>query len=389
MKKALLLGFSLVLLLAMLGAGIGYWQYNQFLDTHLPITQTTNFTIAPKSTVKKVAQELRTANLLPPSALDSSETFFQLHARLEGYASKIKAGEYELTPGMTVDDVFKRFTSGQTVQYQLSIIEGKSFKDIVKAIKANEDIQQTLSDDDYANIMALLGQTQYPHPEGWFFPDTYHFPRNMTDKEFLQRSYNIMYEYLMKAWDGREPNAQIKTPYEALILASIVEKETGVPEERPLVAGLFLNRLAKGMLLQTDPTVIYGMGDQYDGNLRKADLQRDTPYNSYTRKGLPPTPIATPSKAAIDAVMHPAQTDALYFVATGNGGHNFSKNYSDHQKAVASYLKEIRTQQKQKAQEGTNPENALPEGVPTVPSTESTTTQPNSNAEILELKVPE
>lgn len=387
MKKALFTGLSVVVLLALLIAGFGYWQYNQFLDTPLAITETTHFTVKQGSTVKRVAQDLRQANLLPPSALDTSETFVQLHARWEGYASKIKAGEYELNPGMTIDDVFKRFTSGQTVQYQLSIIEGKSFKDIVRAVKSNPDIQQTLTDADYAHLMPLLGQTQYPHPEGWFYPDTYHFPRNMTDKEFLQRSYNTMYEYLMKAWDGREPNAQIKTPYEALILASVVEKETGVPEERPMVAGLFLNRLEKGMLLQTDPTVIYGLGDQYDGNLRKADLQRDTPYNSYTRKGLPPTPIATPSRAAIDAVMHPAKTEALYFVATGTGGHNFSKTYAEHQKAVASYLKEIRNQQKPKKPE----EGATLEGTvaPDLPSPNTTTTQPNTNAEVLEIKAPE
>lgn len=378
MKKALLTGFSVVLLLALLGAGYAYWHYQQFLDTPLPITQTTHFTVKQGSSVKRVAQDLRQANLLPPSALDTSEWLVQAHARHEGYASKIKAGEYELNPGMTIDDVFKRFISGQTVQYQLSIIEGKTFNDLVRTIKTHPDLQQTLTDADYANLMPLLGQTQYPHPEGWFYPDTYHFPRNMTDKEFLQRSYNTMYEYLMQAWDKRQPNAHIKTPYEALILASVVEKETGVPEERPLIAGLFLNRLAKGMLLQTDPTVIYGLGDQYDGNLRKADLQRDTPYNSYTRKGLPPTPIATPSKAAIDAVMHPAQTDALYFVATGNGGHNFSKTYAEHQRAVASYLKEIRSQSKR--------ESSAP---PTANTTTDTTTQPNANAEVLELQVQE
>ena len=382
MKKALLTGFGVALLLALLGVGLGYWQYQQFLETPLPINQTTHFTIKPGSSPKRVAQELRQANLLPSSPLDTSEFFFQRHAQLKGYASKIKAGEYELEPGMTINDVFKRFTSGQTVQYQLSIIEGKSFKEIMRAVKSNPDLQQTLTDADYANLMPLLGQTDYPHPEGWFFPDTYHFPRNMTDKEFLQRSYNMMYEYLMKAWDSREPNAYIKTPYEALILASVVEKETGVPEERPQIAGLFLNRLAKGMLLQTDPTVIYGMGDQYDGNLRKADLQRDTPYTSYTRKGLPPTPIATPSKAAIDAVMHPAQTEHLYFVATGNGGHNFSKTYAEHQRAVASYLKEIRSQKRR-------PENSESTEPSATDTPSDTTTQPNANAEVLELQVQE
>ncbi|WP_020560665.1 endolytic transglycosylase MltG [Thiofilum flexile] len=387
MKKALLIGFSVVLLLALIGAGWGYQQYTQFLDTPLPIAQTTPFTIKPGSTTKRVAQDLRQANLLPDSPFDTAEFFFQKHAQVAGHASKIKAGEYELVPGMTVDDILKRFTSGQTVQYQLSIIEGKAFKDIMRTIKNHPDLQQTLTDEDYANLMPLLGQNDYPNPEGWFFPDTYHFPRNMTDKEFLQRGYRTMYDYLLKAWDKREPNAQIKTPYEALILASVVEKETGVPEERPLIAGLFLNRLAKGMLLQTDPTVIYGLGDQYDGNLRKVDLQRDTPYNSYTRKGLPPTPIATPSKAAIDAVMHPAQTDALYFVATGNGGHNFSKTYAEHQRAVASYLKELRNQRNQQKQQAAEPKTT-DENSEVVDSIE-TTNQPNTNAEVIELQVQE
>lgn len=311
-----------------------WYQYDDFLKTPITVTPETEiFEVKPGSNIRQVADELEAKGIVKHGLL------FLIHARAKDVAHKIKAGEYKLDTSMTPDDVLRKIISGQTLQYQLGIIEGRTFKEIVNSIRNHPQIEQTLTPEDYDNIMQKLGAPTGMKPEGWFFPDTYHFPRKTTDLEFLQRSYKAMQDYLQKTWEGREQNPQIKTPYEALILASIVEKETGLPEERPLIARVFLNRLAKGMLLQTDPTVIYGMGDKYDGNIRKTDLQTDTPYNTYTRSGLPPTPIATPSKAAIDAVMHPASSDVLYFVATEPGGSSyFSETYDEHQLAVKRYI---------------------------------------------------
>ncbi|MEZ5447557.1 MAG: endolytic transglycosylase MltG [Thiolinea sp.] len=261
------------------------------------------------------------------------------HTRLHQQTAHIKAGEYELEKGMTPVQVLERFTSGKTVQYQISLVEGRTAREYFTVVSQHPDLEHTLSAEDYETIMDKLGAPAGTAPEGWFFPDTYHFPRGTSDLQVLQRSYDTMKKQLEAAWAKREPNPHLQTPYEALILASIVEKETGVPDERPLIAQVFLNRLDKGMLLQTDPTVIYGMGDRYDGNIRKRDLRTDTPYNTYTRKGLPPTPIANPGLAAIEAVLHPQDSDMLYFVATGlgDGRHFFSRNYAEHRRAVIRY----------------------------------------------------
>lgn len=359
MKLALKL-VSAMLATAVVSTGFVVWsQYDNFLNTPVNITPTNNLLeIKSGSNIRQVAAQLQTAGVIQHDLL------FFAHARLTGLADKLKAGEYQLETGMKPDDVLKKLVSGQALQYQQKILEGKTFKDIMTDVRNNPLLQQTLNDADYAQIMKKLGETTDTKPEGWFFPDTYNFPRKTTDLEFLQRSYKDMQRYLQKAWDGRVPNPHIKTPYEALILASIVEKETGLPEERPLVARVFLNRLAKNMMLQTDPTVIYGLGDKYDGNIRKVDLQTDTPYNTYTRFGLPPTPIATPSKAAIDAVMHPASSDALYFVATTPGGvSKFSTTLDEHNRAVQQYIVN-----RNKANAAAN-ETAAPSIPPAVPTT--------------------
>lgn len=328
-----LLGLLLITTFVTVGFLLWY-QYDNFLET--PVTSTedpTIFEIKPGSSIRTVANQLEERGIIAHGIL------FFAHARLTGSAHKLKAGEYQLTSGMKPDDLLKKFVSGQVLQYQLGIIEGKTFKDIVADIRQHPQIEQTLTDEGYKSIMQKLDAPEGMQPEGWFLPDTYHFPRKTTDLQFLQRSYQAMQTYLDKAWQGREQNPHIKTPYEALILASIIEKETGLPEERPLIARVFLNRLEKGMLLQTDPTVIYGMGESYDGNIRKADLRTDTPYNTYTRSGLPPTPIATPSKAAIDAVMHPASGNVLYFVATAPGAaSHFSVTLDEHNRAVQQYI---------------------------------------------------
>nr|CAA6822711.1 MAG: FIG004453: protein YceG like [uncultured Thiotrichaceae bacterium] len=340
--KRFFIFLGILIVLAAVAGAFTYQQYQAFLEKPVILAGENNtFNIESGSSIRTVARQLAEKNILPESGIPyvKPEWLFRAHARVTKQASKIKAGEYPLEAGMAADDLLKRFTSGKTIQYQIGFIEGRSYKDIFNSVKSHPDLVQTLTDDDYANIMTKLGAPEGTHPEGWFFPDTYNFPKGTTDLAVLQRSYDTMVDTLAKAWDSREVNPHLKTPYDALILASIVEKETGVPDERPLIAQVFLSRLDKGMLLQTDPTVIYGMGDSYQGNIRKKDLRKDTPYNTYTRKGLPPTPISTVGKAALDAVFNPEATESLYFVATGlgDGRHYFSRNYKEHRRAVIKY----------------------------------------------------
>jgi len=324
---------SLIIALAITGI-VGDHLYQSY--TKLQLTEdVVSFEIKKGSNIRQVAQNLEQKNLLKPAIA------FTILAKLSGQAGKIKAGEFALKKGMTASEVLTHFTSGATIQYQTTLIEGKTFKEIIKVIRANKHLKQTLSDADYKNIMHLMGTkegSKYPSPEGWFFPDTYSYPRNTTDLQFLKRAHQAMIKRLQQGWKTREPHKGIDSKYEALILASIVEKETGQSSERPLIARVFLNRLKKGMMLQTDPTIIYGLGDAFDGNIRKRDLKTDAPYNTYTRTGLVPTPITTPSAEDLNAVFHPAISDVLYFVAKGDGTSYFSKTYAEHKKAVIRYL---------------------------------------------------
>lgn len=324
--------FILTLLAGSAVAFLAYKEYQSFIDTAVAVELDNRiFTVEKGSSFSKVAKQLETKKLV------KSANLFKILAKSRKQESKLKTGEYELPETVRPVELLDILTSGRSLQYKQVIIEGKSYKQLVESIKKNPNLQQTLSDDDYASIMEKLG-SDFSKPEGMFFPDTYNFPRNTTDMQFLQRSYDDMQNFIQKAWDNREPHPNIKTPYEALILASIVEKETGHEAERPMIARVFLNRLEKDMMLQTDPTVIYGMGDNYKGNIRKKDLRSDNPFNTYTRYGLPPTPIATPGREAINAVMHPPEGDALYFVAKGDGTSYFSKTYAEHRKAVIKYL---------------------------------------------------
>ncbi len=326
-----LLPFILILVAGF--AYFAYTEFNQFKRQTSP-RDIASFEIKKGSTIRTVAKQLKNKNIIQSASL------FTLLAKLNKQDTKIKAGEYALKAGLTPGQILDKFTQGTSINYQTQILEGKQFKDIVKTIRGDEHLLQTLSKADYENIMQKL-KTDYKNlkPEGLFYPDTYNYPRGTTDLQFLQRSHDAMVKYIQQKWKNRKPFKGINTPYDALILASIVEKETGHPEDRNKIARVFLNRLQKDMLLQTDPTVIYGMGDKYQGNIRKKDLKADTPYNTYTRKGLPPTPIATPSKASIDAVFDPADGDMLYFVAKGNDGtSHFSKTYAEHKRAVVKYL---------------------------------------------------
>ncbi|WP_455234034.1 endolytic transglycosylase MltG [Thiogranum longum] len=286
--------------------------------------------VEPGSTLKSIAARLEQQQLLEKPA------YLVLLGRYRRLDSRIKAGEFHLETGTTPEQLLEQLSSGKVIQHQLTLIEGDTFKEMMQRVRQDPVMVQTLESTDPDTVMAAIG---FPglHPEGRFLPETYHFPRGTSDVEFLSRAYLDMETFLRNSWAERDKDLPLKTPYEALILASIVEKETGVPSERARIAGVFVRRLKKGMKLQTDPTVIYGMGDNFDGDIRFRDLRTDTPYNTYTRFGLPPTPIAMPGKDAILAALHPAPGSELYFVSKGDGSHHFSSTLAEHNRAVDQF----------------------------------------------------
>ena len=237
---------------------------------------------------------------------------FILLAKVKDVETRVRAGEYQIEAGMTADELLEKFIQGSAIQYSLTVIEGWSFRQMLAAIAEDPVIEHTLEGKDNQEIMALIGYPEQ-HPEGMFFPDTYRFPKGTSDVDFLRRAYQVMQKHLTREWDQRDSGLPLKSSYEALILASIIEKETGAGFERPLISGVFIQRLKKYMRLQTDPTIIYGLGEAFDGDIRSRDLKKDTPYNTYLHAGLTPTPIALPGLEAIRAAVHPAKTDALYF----------------------------------------------------------------------------
>ena len=327
----------------LIGAIVGATAFADFawraLHAELPIpAQGAWLDVASGTPLRRVTADLAQRKLLVhPVLLD-------VYARLRGDATRIRAGEYQLLPGMTPLSLVDKLVSGQVYLHQLTIVEGWRFADLLAVVRADPAIRAGSLDG--AAIMAELGEPGV-HPEGQFFPDTYSFPRGTTDLELLRTAHQAMRDHLAKAWDTRDPSLPLRDPYEALILASIIEKETALPTERKLISGVFQQRLRRGMRLQTDPTVIYGIGETFDGNLRRQDLERDTPYNTYTRAGLPPTPIALPGNASLEAAVQPQATDALYFVATGrgDGSHAFSATLEEHDRAVRDYLKRLHGQE--------------------------------------------
>ena len=323
----------LLLLLAALAAVIMWVQYQQFRDSALAIPeQELLYTVSPGSSLNQLAYDLSSRNII------EYPRFFILLGRDMDAARRLQAGEYILQQGLTPRTLLQQLVDGKVTQYELTLIEGHSFREMLLRIRDDPVLTQTLTNETDAGIMEKLGHPDQ-HPEGRFLPDTYYFTRGMTDIDFLARAWQAMHDQLTLAWEEREEGLPFETPDEALILASIVEKETGAVEERPIIAGVFVRRLQKGMRLQTDPTVIYGMGEAYDGNIRKRDLLKDTPYNTYTRAGLPPTPIAMPGVDAIHAVLHPAKGKSLYFVAMGEGKHYFSNTLKQHNLAVDKFQK--------------------------------------------------
>jgi UPF0755 protein len=287
-------------------------------------------TIQPKSGLRSIANQLVKQGVL------NEPWRFILIARLLNKQSYLQAGSYTLNKNVSPYQLLLSLNHGKTTQGSITFIEGRTFAQMQEKIIKNDAIKQTLTGLSESEMLKLMG-SDYSVAEGLFFPDTFYFDRNTADTVILKRSYDSMQSKIAKAWQGRDANLPYKNSYQALIMASIIEKETGKAGERPMIAGVFINRLRMGMRLQTDPTVIYGMGKYYDGNLRKKDLIADTPYNTYTRDGLPPTPIAMPGMAAINAALHPATTKALYFVGKGDGSHLFSNNLADHNLAVVRY----------------------------------------------------
>jgi UPF0755 protein len=287
-------------------------------------------TIQPKSGLRSIANQLVKQGVL------NEPWRFIIIARLLNKQSYLQAGSYTLNKNVSPYQLLLSLNHGKTTQGSITFIEGRTFAQMQEKIIKNDAIKQTLTGLSESEMLKLMG-SDYSVAEGLFFPDTFYFDRNTTDTVILKRSYDSMQSKLAKAWEGRDANLPYKNSYQALIMASIIEKETGKAAERPMIAGVFINRLRMGMRLQTDPTVIYGMGAHYDGNIRKKDLMADTPYNTYTRDGLPPTPIAMPGMAAIDAALHPAATKALYFVGKGDGSHLFSNNLAEHNLAVVRY----------------------------------------------------
>ena len=257
-------------------------------------------------------------------------------AKLLGKSTQIKAGSYQVPADVTMLGLLDIVTKGQVAEGEFTIIEGWNFRLLRTALNNSPDLRHDSRKLSGSEILQRLGIPE-KHPEGLFFPDTYHFSSGTSDLVVLKQAYQTMQRHLQDSWQQRAPNLPLKSPYQALILASIVEKETGQAAERAMIAAVFINRLRKGMLLQTDPTVIYGLGAKFDGNLRRRDLLADTPYNTYTRAGLPPTPIALPGLAALQATLHPAASNALYFVARGNGSSEFSATLTQHNRAVNRY----------------------------------------------------
>jgi len=325
--RAALVTLAVLVVLGGLATGLAWRQYDDFLARPLTIpAEGVVFVVEPGAGGNAVVRQLAARGL---TAAD-----WRWKALLRFEPAVFRAGEYRLDHGMRPRDVVRHLASGRVIGYRFTIVEGWTFRQLLQALAANGELAHELPLDEPAawDFRALF--PGLAHPEGWFLPETYLFTRGDSDRDVLLRAHRAMQEALAAAWGSRDVGLPLETPYELLILASIIEKETALAHERGEIAGVFVRRLRSGMRLQTDPTVIYGLGEAFDGDIRRRDLTTDTPYNTYTRHGLPPTPIALPGRAALQAAAHPEPGDTLYFVADGNGGHTFSRTLEEHQEAV-------------------------------------------------------
>lgn len=331
MKRFFALLKKLFLLALFLGILIAYDGFEQ-LNIPLRLAEPQTLELPQGGNLRSVLNDLGNRGAW---ATSRQPLYLLVYGRITRAAHQLKAGEYEILPASTPRQVLALLVSGKSKQYSFTIVEGWTAAELFTRLAQQPAITHSLPTEPAA-IMQALGEPAQ-RPEGLFYPDTYNYPRGASDVDFLRRARGRMQQVLDEEWAARAPDLPLSTPYEALILASIVERETARIEERPAIAGVFVRRLQKGMLLQTDPTVIYGLGLKFDGNLRKADLETDTPYNTYTRVGLPPTPIALPGRAAINAALHPAAGDSLYFVSRGDGSHVFSATVEEHDAAVRRF----------------------------------------------------
>ena len=335
-RRALTLSLVVLVLLAVT-AGAGYYRMQQLFFAPGPLRAPVRIQVDPGTPVRAVLTQLGKQGAL------ANVRAVEIYLRVQGQRPNVHFGMYEIPAQASPAQILEMFEQGRVVLEQLTVVEGSTFADFRRELDQHPAVTHTLTGKSAAEVMTALGHPG-EFPEGRFFPDTYRFAAKTKDTEILALAYTAMQKALDAAWHDHSANLPFDTPYQGLILASIVEKETGVATERARVAGVFVSRLRKGMRLQADPTVIYGLADSYDGDIRSRDLVTDTPYNSYTRAGLPPTPISLPGRDAIIAATHPQENGEFYFVATGSGGHHFSKTLEEHNEAVKQYLEHLRSQ---------------------------------------------
>ncbi|MFC0269400.1 endolytic transglycosylase MltG [Kushneria aurantia] len=322
----------LALVVAAGGAIAGWLYWQQQLDAPIALSASEVYEVRPGMGASQIIAELEARGII------AAQWPYQLLGVFEPQRLRgLRAGEFRLEPGMNAAQLLAKLSSNDVVTYRLTVPEGRTFADMRRLLGDAEALDHETRDMSDAELMTALGH-EGELPEGRFFPDTYVWRRGVSDMEIFQRAYDRMASVLREVWQSRDDDLPIDTPYEALILASLIEKETGVAAERSRIAGVFKRRLERGMRLQTDPTVIYGLGEDYDGSLSRADLERRTDWNTYVISGLPPTPIALPGRAALEAAVHPAAGSALYFVARGNGEHQFSDTLAEHNAAVRRYI---------------------------------------------------
>lgn len=335
MKKAIRFILLLLAVIAII-VGAGVWKVRHLADSRILIQQEAIFSLKAGTGRMALGEQLYAQKIINRPRL------FQWLLRLDPKLARFKAGTYRFTPGMTVRQMLQLLASGKEAQFPLRFVEGMRVSDYLRQLRDAPYVRHTLQDDSYATLASALKLEHPQEIEGWFWPDTWMYTANTTDLAILKRSHQKMVNAVNQAWEGRMPDLPYKTPNELVTMASIVEKETAVADERDRVASVFINRLRIGMRLQTDPTVIYGMGDRYTGRLTRKDLETPTPYNTYTIPGLPPGAIATPGEASLNAAAHPAKTPYLYFVADGKGGHTFNTNLAGHNRSVQDYLKVLK-----------------------------------------------
>lgn len=335
MKKFFLFLLFILVLLAV-AAGVGMMKVRQLANSPIDIQQDTFFTLKAGTGRLALGEQLYEEKLI------TRPRVFQWLLRIEPELAQFKAGTYRLQPGMTVSEMMELLASGKEAQFPIRFIEGMRLSDLLKQLREAPFIQHTLGDDNYSTIAKALGIEDPNQIEGWFYPDTWMYTANTTDVALLKRAHDKMVKTVAETWKGRAKDLPYQTENELVTMASIIEKETAVAEERENVASVFMNRLRVGMRLQTDPTVIYGLGDAWTGRLTRKHLDTPTPYNTYVISGMPPGPIALPSEASLKAAAHPGQSPYYYFVADGKGGHTFSTNLTNHNKAVQVYIKSLK-----------------------------------------------